>query len=211
MAIRLIAGLGNPGDEHAVTRHNAGFWFVDAVASAGLGGGACVWKNEPRFKGHLAKCPSPGIGSHSLWLLKPSTFMNRSGAAVQPLLQFYQIDPTEVLVVHDELDLLPGQIRLKQGGGHGGHNGVRDIANAVGSVDFWRLRIGIGHPRSLGPEQAVADFVLHRPNSADAQDIQAALSRCIDCLPELVLGKTDAAQRRLHTDPPSKTLPLKGT
>ena len=149
MTIRLIAGLGNPGAGYSETRHNAGFWFVDALAARGLGAGPASWSSEGRFKGHAAKVAAPGLAAGGLWLLKPDTFMNRSGASVQPMCHFYQIATEEILVVHDELDLPPGQIRLKQGGGHGGHNGIRDIAATLGDANFWRLRLGIGHPHEI--------------------------------------------------------------
>lgn len=191
MAIQLIAGLGNPGPDYAQTRHNAGFWFVDRIATAG----GLHWQHESRFYAETARMPA------GPWLAKPLSFMNRSGQSVGALARFFRIPVQEILVVHDELDLLPGDVRLKQGGGHGGHNGVRDIATSLGSPDFWRLRIGIGHPRSLGLNQQVADFVLHRPRVDDEIALGHALSLCLQSLPDLVKGEMAAVQRRLHVSP----------
>lgn len=188
MAIKLIAGLGNPGPDYAQTRHNAGFWFLDRLA------GTSHWQHEARFQAEVSKLTPSGI-----WLMKPLTFMNRSGQAVGALARFYRIAVEDILVVHDELDLLPGDVRLKQGGGHGGHNGVRDIASALGSPDFWRLRIGIGHPRSLQLSQQVADFVLHRPRADEAIAIDLALDRCEQAMADILKGEMPAAQRLLHT------------
>ncbi|MFM1928303.1 MAG: hypothetical protein RIR28_886 [Pseudomonadota bacterium] len=207
MTIRLIAGLGNPGAGYSETRHNAGFWFVDALAARGLGAGPASWSSEGRFKGHAAKVAAPGLAAGGLWLLKPDTFMNRSGASVQPMCHFYQIEPQELLVVHDELDLPPGQIRLKQGGGHGGHNGIRDIATTLGDANFWRLRLGIGHPRTLGLAQAVADFVLERPRPEESTALGQAIDRAVQALPCLIRGDAAAAQRLLHVDPPTQPSP----
>jgi PTH1 family peptidyl-tRNA hydrolase len=207
MTIRLIAGLGNPGAGYSETRHNAGFWFVDALAARGLGAGPASWSSEGRFKGHAAKVAAPGLAAGGLWLLKPDTFMNRSGASVQPMCHFYQIATEEILVVHDELDLPPGQIRLKQGGGHGGHNGIRDIAAALGDANFWRLRLGIGHPRTLGLAQAVADFVLQRPRPEESTSLGQAIDRAVQALPCLIRGDAVAAQRLLHVDPPTQPSP----
>ena len=191
-ALRLIAGLGNPGPEYSETRHNAGFWFVDACARK-LGARLA---SESRYFGEAARIRAEG---QDLWLFKPLTFMNRSGQAVAALARFYKISPEEILVVHDELDLLPGEIRLKQGGGIGGHNGLKDIAAHLGSGDFWRLRLGIGHPRNLGMAQEVVDFVLHRPRAQEREAIDIALARGLDELPAMLRGDFPAAMRRLHT------------
>ncbi len=191
--MRLIAGLGNPGPEYSETRHNAGFWFVDACARK-LGARLAP---ESRYFGEAARIRTDG---QDLWLLKPLTFMNRSGQALAALARFHKISPEEILVVHDELDLLPGEIRLKQGGGNGGHNGLKDIAAHLGSSDFWRLRLGIGHPRSLGVAQEVVDFVLHRPRSQEREAIDIALARSLDELPALLQGDFPTAMRRLHTN-----------
>ena len=155
--IRLVAGLGNPGREHAATRHNAGFWFADALA-ARL---STTFASEGKFHGHVAKAAG------DLRLLKPGTYMNLSGRSVSALARFLAIEPQDILVVHDELDLLPGEAKMKFGGGIAGHNGLRDIAAQLGTPDFWRLRIGIGHPRdSAIPQQDVADYVLAPPSAA---------------------------------------------
>src|SRR5919106_3950339 len=155
--MKLIVGLGNPGKKYEATRHNAGFWFVEAVARATR----ADFRREPRFFGEVARIPAT-----DLWFLKPDTYMNNSGRSVGSLATFYRITPDQILVVHDELDLPPGAVRLKFGGGLSGHNGLRDIAPVLGTQDFWRLRIGIGHPRELAPgEQEVTDYVLHPPRS----------------------------------------------
>ncbi|MCD6682269.1 MAG: aminoacyl-tRNA hydrolase [Burkholderiaceae bacterium] len=191
-AIRLIVGLGNPGPEHEHDRHNAGFWFVDELARSH---GASLAR-EGKFFGLVARAR---IGVETVFLLEPSTWMNRSGQAVATMANFYRIAPDEILVVHDELDLLPGQAKLKRGGGHAGHNGLRDIQARLGSADFWRLRLGIGHPRSLQLEQEVVDFVLHRPSREQRQQIDDTITRALDCLPLLVAGDPEAAMQRLHT------------
>lgn len=189
--IRLIVGLGNPGPEHEHDRHNAGFWFVDAVARAHGGN----FGKETRFFGEVARVR---VGAEQVWLLKPSTWMNRSGQAVAGLAGFYRIQADQVLVAHDELDLMPGQSRLKKGGGSAGHNGLKDISARLGGPEYWRLRFGIGHPRTLQLNQQVADFVLHRP----AREDQAAIDEQIDCalrsLPDLVAGHFEAAMMKLH-------------
>jgi len=184
---RLIVGLGNPGAEYEDTRHNAGFWFVDRLArdlKVSLA-------PQSKFLGLAAR-------AGEVWLLQPTTFMNRSGHAVAALARFYKIAPEEILVVHDELDLLPGAIRLKQGGGNGGHNGLKDIQAQLGTPNFWRLRLGIGHPRSLKLQQEVVDFVLHRPRAEEQQEIDGAIHRCLLAWPRLAAGDFAAAQQQLH-------------
>lgn len=190
--LRLIVGLGNVGAEYERTRHNAGFWFVDAVARKA----GAVFAQERKFHGEAARLRS---GAHELWLLKPGTYMNRSGQAVVALALFYKILPHQILVVHDELDLPPGAAKMKRGGGTGGHNGLKDIHAKLSTPDFWRLRLGIGHPRTLGLQQAVADFVLHPPSREHEQDIDDAMSRALDVLPLLVEGRPEAAMLKLHT------------
>ena len=188
-AIRLVAGLGNPGREHAATRHNAGFWFVDALA-ANLG---CAFVSEGKFHGHVARAGA------DLRLLKPATYMNLSGRAVAALMRFYGIAPDELLVVHDELDLRPGEIRLKQGGGLAGHNGLRDIDAQLGTAEFWRLRIGIGHPRdSALPQQDVVDYVLRPPAKEELVAIRSAIVRGLDAWPAIAAGEFERAMTRLH-------------
>ncbi|MFM7759658.1 MAG: aminoacyl-tRNA hydrolase [Burkholderiaceae bacterium] len=188
-SIKLIVGLGNPGAEYAPTRHNAGFWLVDQLAHGTL-------KLESRFQGLVGKTR---IGGHDIWLLEPQTFMNRSGQSVGAFARFYRILPAEVLVVHDELDLLPGTAKLKLGGSTGGHNGLKDISAVLGTQDYWRLRIGIGHPRSLNLQQAVIDFVLHRPRAEEQASIASAIEKSLDVLPLLCEGKPEQAMHLLHT------------
>ncbi|MDR3055099.1 MAG: aminoacyl-tRNA hydrolase [Zoogloeaceae bacterium] len=184
---RLIVGLGNPGAEYETTRHNAGFWFVDALAQRLK----VSLSPQPKFFGNVGR-------QGELWLLEPSTFMNRSGQAVGALARFYKIAPEEVLVIHDDLDLPPGGIRLKQGGGNGGHNGLKDIQAALSTPNFWRLRLGVGHPRELGMSQQVIDFVLARPKAAEQTEIDIAIERSLDASPALLAGDYEKAQRLLH-------------
>lgn len=190
--LRLIVGLGNVGAEYERTRHNAGFWFVDAVARKA---GASL-THERKFHGEVARLKN---GADELWLLKPDTYMNRSGQAVVALALYYKILPHQILVVHDELDLPPGAAKMKRGGGTGGHNGLKDIHAKLSTPDFWRLRLGIGHPRTLGLEQAVADFVLHPPSREHQEAIEGAITRALEVVPLLVEGRTEAAVLKLHT------------
>lgn len=190
MAIRLIVGLGNPGAEYEHTRHNAGFWLVDNLAGHRL-------SRESRFQALAAKTQ---IAGNEVWLLEPQTFMNRSGQSVGALTRFYKIAPEEVLVVHDELDLAPGVAKLKKGGSSGGHNGLKDITAALGTQDYWRLRIGIGHPRTSGSQQPVADYVLHRPRKEEQPLIDEAIAKSQDVIGLLCEGKFDAATMLLHTN-----------
>ena len=184
---RLVVGLGNPGADYENTRHNAGFWFVDRLARDLK----VMLAPEAKFFGQVAR-------AGNLWLLQPGTFMNRSGQAVAALANFYKISPEEILVVHDELDLLPGGIRLKQGGGNGGHNGLKDIQAKLGTADFWRLRLGIGHPRTLNLPHPVVDFVLHPPRHDEQDLIDRAIDRCLLAWPKLAAGEMSAAQQLLH-------------
>lgn len=188
-AIRLIAGLGNPGAKYEDTRHNAGFWFVDRVASRH--GGAL--RNESKFHGHLARVCVSGF---DVRLLQPMTFMNRSGQSLVAVARYFDIEPAEILVVHDELDLPPGQVRVKQGGGHAGHNGLRDIMSALGSKDFWRLRVGIDHP---GDRNRVVDYVLNRPGKDEFNAIEDCLDDAEAALPDMLAGKFNLAMNRLHS------------
>ena len=193
MPIRLIVGLGNPGPEYELTRHNAGFWLVDNLANSLPG---CRLQREARFNALVAKT---AIKGQEVWLLEPQTFMNRSGQSVGGLARFFKINPDEVLVVHDELDLAPGVVKMKKGGSSGGHNGLKDITAALGTQDYWRLRIGIGHPRSLNSQQAVADFVLHRPRKEEQVLIEEAIEKSLRVLPLAIEGKFDIATMQLHT------------
>lgn len=192
--IRLIVGLGNIGAEYERTRHNAGFWFVDEVAAKAR----VSFAGERKFHGDVARVRDP---SHELWLLKPTTYMNRSGQAVVALALYYKILPTQILVVHDEVDLPPGSVKLKRGGGTAGHNGLKDIQGRLSTPDFWRLRIGVGHPRALQLTQEVADFVLHQPSREHAQLIDASMGRALDVVPLLVEGQFERAMMQLHRAP----------
>ena len=188
-AIQLIAGLGNPGSKYEQTRHNAGFWFVDAVARRYDAG----FRAESRYKSDVARC---WIDDHDCRLQKPMDFMNCSGMPVASLAAFYRIPRQAILVVHDELDLPPGTVRLKKGGGHGGHNGLRDLIPKLGGNDFMRLRIGIGHP---GHRDDVTGHVL-KPATRDERDaIETAIDAAIQVLPDIVDGKLDRAMKELHT------------
>jgi PTH1 family peptidyl-tRNA hydrolase len=182
MPIRLIVGLGNPGPEYEQTRHNAGFWLVDNLANSLPG---CRLQRESRFNAFVAKT---AIKGQEVWLLEPQTFMNRSGQSVGALARFYKINPDEVLVV-----------QMKKGGSSGGHNGLKDITAALGTQDYWRLRIGIGHPRTLASQQAVADFVLHRPRKEEQVLIEESIEKSLRVLPLAVEGKFDIATMQLHT------------
>lgn len=187
--IRLIIGLGNPGREYEDTRHNAGFWWVDELAQLQK----LSFKSEAKFHALSARGQLHG---QEIFLLKPQTFMNGSGRAVASLAQFYKINPAEMLVVHDELDLLPGVARLKLGGGHGGHNGLKDIIAHLGSRDFWRLRIGIGHP---GDRAEVSNFVLNHPRREERELIEQAMQHAQHVAPLIIEGKTEAAMLKLHS------------
>jgi PTH1 family peptidyl-tRNA hydrolase len=194
--MKLVAGLGNPGKKYEATRHNAGFWWIDALARAG---GATL-RHEARFHGEVGRIATP---TGEVWLLKPATYMNESGRAVGALADFYKIEPGQILVVHDELDLQPGVIRLKLGGSASG-NGVRSVIQRLGSPQFWRLRIGIGHPRELASsEQEVVDYVLHAPRAEEQRAIDEAMQRASEAWPLIAAGDMQAAMLRLHTRPGS--------
>ncbi len=200
-SISLVVGLGNPGREYEDTRHNAGFWWADQLASRVNG----AFRADSKFSGLVAKTPT-------FWLLKPSTFMNRSGLAVGALAKFYRIEPAQILVVHDELDLPAGDAKLKLGGSHGGHNGLKDIDAHLGTRDYWRLRLGIGHPRALakadgGAHIEVVDYVLQRPGTAEARAIEDAMHRSIDIWETMATGDFEAAMLKLHTKPTIAKLP----
>ena len=190
--LRLIVGLGNPGPEHARTRHNAGFWFIDALArQAGARFGL-----DSKLFGETAKAD---IGGQAVWLLKPATFMNLSGKSLTAALRFWKIEPEQMLVAHDELDLPPGTARLKFDGGHGGQNGLRDTMRLLGHGRFHRLRIGIGHP---GHKDMVTPWVLGRPGAADEVLVLRAIDDALDVLPLAVQGNFPDAMTRLHTPRP---------
>ena len=191
--LRLIVGLGNPGTEYEATRHNAGFWWVDALA-AKLG---APLRPERGWQALAARVDRPG--AEPLWLLEPMTFMNRSGVSVATLARFYKIAPAQILVVHDELDLPPGQARLKLGGSAAGHNGLKDIQHMLGSHDFWRLRLGIGHP---GDRAEVVDYVLKKPSPDHRQAIAEAIAKSLEASELLLAGEMDRALARIHAKPP---------
>ena len=197
---RLVVGLGNPGAEYSETRHNAGFWFCERLADK-LG---ARFSHESRFHGLVAHARDAG-----LWLLMPQTYMNRSGQAVGALARFYRIAPAEILVVHDELDIPPGQLRLKFGGGLGGHNGLKDTSAHLGTNDYWRLRVGIGHP---GDRNEVANYVLKPARREEQAEIEDALERALGAWPTIARGDWNAASTRLNARPappkPPKTKDL---
>lgn len=186
--IRLIAGLGNPGPRYASTRHNAGFWFVDALVRARSG----RFRRESNFDGEVARI---GFSNDDLWLFKPGAFMNLSGRALRSIIAFYKIPLSNVLVAHDEIDLPPGAVRLKHGGGHGGHNGLRDTSAHLGK-DFWRLRIGVGHP---GHKDQVIDYVLSAPCTHECQAILDGIHKALAVMPGLAEGEFEKAMQQLHT------------
>jgi peptidyl-tRNA hydrolase, PTH1 family len=189
-ALRLIVGLGNPGADYAETRHNAGFWFCERLArDIGVG-----FAKESRYHGWVANAREA-----AMWLLMPATFMNRSGQAVQALTHFYRIAPAEMLVVHDELDLPPGRGQLRFGGGLGGHNGLKDITAHLGTQDYWRLRVGIGHP---GDRNEVVNYVLKPPRQEESEAIDALLDRALLTWPQLVRADFNAAMQKINAKPP---------
>ncbi len=192
--IRLLVGLGNPGKDYERTRHNAGSWLVERFASAS----GAHFRKDPKYQALVART-EPGSQGNGAWLLLPQGFMNASGHAVQMLAGFFKIKPEEILVVHDELDFAPGIVRIKQGGGIGGHNGLRDISQRIASHDYWRLRIGIGHP---GNKDEVADYVLHKPSLEDKTAIDAAIGRALAVLPQCLTGDLQGAMQKLHSEEP---------
>ena len=187
--IQLVAGLGNPGAKYEQTRHNAGFWFVDEVARQV---NAC-FKSESKYKSEVARC---AIAGNDCRLQKPMDFMNRSGMPVASLAAFYQIPRSSILIVHDDLDLPPGTVKLKRGGGHGGHNGLRDLIPHLGGNDFLRLRIGIGHP---GHRDDVVGYVLKNASRDERAIIDRAIDEAVKVLPDIISGDFDKAMKELHT------------
>ena len=190
-SIKLIVGLGNPGDKYQATRHNAGFWFVDAIA-AQTNSKLTI---DAKMFGHVGKLDA------DKWLLKPTTFMNGSGKAVAALANYYKILPSEILVAHDELDLPTGSAKLKFGGGHGGHNGLRDIHAALGTADYWRLRLGIDHPGPSSPNKAneVINYVLKAPIKTESDALQASIHAACGVVELLIKGEFESAMQKLHT------------
>jgi PTH1 family peptidyl-tRNA hydrolase len=190
--IRLLVGLGNPGAEYEATRHNAGFWWIDEVARQ-LGAHLAP---ERSYFGLVARVNRP---DGPVWLLEPMTFMNLSGKAVAALARFYKIAPTEILVVHDELDLMPGQMKMKLGGSHAGHNGLKDIHAQLGTPDYWRLRLGIGHP---GVKAEVIDYVLRKPAPEQREAIEKAIEQSMTALDLVLAGDMERAMMKIHAKPP---------
>jgi peptidyl-tRNA hydrolase, PTH1 family len=187
MTIRMIVGLGNPGKEYERTRHNAGFWLLERFARAA----GIVLRKEAKYQALIGRHAPSGA-----WLLLPQTFMNASGRSVIMLAGFFKIAPAEILVAHDELDFAPGVAKLKQGGGIAGHNGLRDISQRLGSHDYWRLRLGIGHP---GDKSAVHDYVLQKPSPEDRAAIERAIDSASEVLPLCLAGDLQGAMLKLHT------------
>ncbi len=197
--IKLFVGLGNPGPEYEGTRHNAGFWWANALASDLR----VSLQPDRNYYGLVARTTVHG---ESVWLLEPQTFMNLSGKSVGALARFFKIKPEEVLVAHDELDLPPGQVKLKKGGGHGGHNGLRDIHAQLGSSDYWRLRIGIGHP---GDKQEVPNWVLRKPSPDQRALMEDSIIHSLQASPELLAGDMEKAMLKIHTTKPPRPKPAR--
>jgi PTH1 family peptidyl-tRNA hydrolase len=197
MGIKLFVGLGNPGSDYEQTRHNAGFWFIDALARELK----VSLVPEKSYFGLAARAQFQG---QTLWLLEPQTFMNLSGKSVAALARFFKIAPEEVLVAHDELDIVPGQVKLKQGGSHAGHNGLRDIHAQLGSPNYWRLRLGIGHP---GAKDQVLSWVLKKPMAEHRDAIDECIERAVRALPLLVAGDFTQAMMQIHTSKPPRPKP----
>lgn len=192
LAVKLIVGLGNPGPEYESSRHNAGFWFVDLLARRHGG----VFRLEPKFRAELARTR---IAGHECWLVKPQDFMNRSGQVTAAVAAFYKTPVEAILVAHDELDLSPGVARLKHGGGAGGHNGLKDLIAHFGA-QFWRLRLGVGHP---GVRELVIPYLLGRTSSAEREPIEHSLQPAADAIPVLLEQGAEIAMQQLHTQPPA--------
>ena len=190
--IRLLVGLGNPGPEYAATRHNAGFWFIDAAARA-------LRVNLAPERSYFGIAGRASTAHGPVWLLQPMTFMNLSGKSVAALARFFKIEPAQILVVHDELDLMPGHMKLKLGGNPAGHNGLKDIHAQLGTADYWRLRLGIGHP---GVKSEVVDYVLRKPPLAEREAIDKSIEQSIGALDLLLAGEMDRAMMAIHARPP---------
>ena len=195
--IRLLVGLGNPGPEYEATRHNAGFWFIDAVARELH----TTLVPDRSYFGLVARVNRP---AGPVWLLEPMTYMNLSGKSVAALARFFKIAPGEILVAHDELDLLPGQVKMKLGGSHAGHNGLKDIQAQLGSADFWRLRLGIGHP---GVRSEVVNYVLRKPAAEHHEAIDKSIEQSLSALDLLLEGDMERALMKVHAKPPRPKLP----
>ena len=197
--IKLFVGLGNPGTEYEATRHNAGFWWTDALARD-LKLSPALDKN---YHGRVARTT---IAGQNVWLLEPLTFMNLSGKSVAALMRFFKLAPEEILVAHDELDIVPGQAKLKFGGSHAGHNGLRDIHAQLGTGDYWRLRIGVGHP---GVKSEVINWVLKKPSQEHRVAIEDSIARSLKAVPALLAGEMEKATMLIHTSAPPRPKPLR--
>lgn len=195
--IKLFAGLGNPGAEYEATRHNAGFWWIDALANELK----VTLAPDKNFQGQVGRTT---VNGQTVWLLKPQTFMNLSGRSVAALARFFKIQPSEILVVHDELDVIPGQAKLKLGGSHAGHNGLRDIHAQLGTADYWRLRLGIGHP---GVKSEVIHWVLKKPLAEQRTAIDECVDRTLKAVPALLAGEMEKATLLIHTAKPPRPKP----
>ncbi|MBI2772707.1 MAG: aminoacyl-tRNA hydrolase [Burkholderiales bacterium] len=195
--IKLFVGLGNPGPDYEATRHNAGFWWIDALARE-------LKLRLVADKGYHGLVARTSIDGQNLWLLEPQTFMNLSGKSVAALARFFKIAPGEILVVHDELDVVPGQAKLKFGGSHAGHNGLRDIHGQLGTGDYWRLRLGIGHP---GVKSEVADWVLKKPSAEQRTALEESVARTLKAVPAMLVGEMDKATLIVHTSKPPRPKP----
>ena len=197
--IKLFVGLGNPGPDYAATRHNAGFWWIDELARE-------LKVSLSMDKSYHSYVARTTVGGQTIWLLQPQTFMNLSGKAVASLSKFFKIAPEEILVVHDELDIAPGQMKVKFGGSHAGHNGLRDIHAQLGSADYWRLRIGVGHP---GVKSEVINWVLKKPSLDNRIAIDQAITRSLKAVPDMIIGDMDKATMLIHTTKPQRPKPPK--
>jgi PTH1 family peptidyl-tRNA hydrolase len=190
--IRLLVGLGNPGPEYDATRHNAGFWFIDEVART-------LRVSLTPERSYFGLAARANLADGPVWLLEPMTFMNLSGKSVAALARFFKIEPGEILVAHDELDLMPGQVKMKLGGSHAGHNGLKDIQAQLGSADFWRLRLGIGHP---GVKAEVVNYVLRKPLAEQREAIDKSIEQAVAALPLMLEGDMERALMKVHAKPP---------
>lgn len=197
--IKLFVGLGNPGLDYAATRHNAGFWWIDELARELK----VSLSMDKSYHGYVARTT---VGAQTIWLLQPQTFMNLSGKSVAGLARFFKIAPEEILVAHDELDITPGDVKLKLGGSHAGHNGLRDIHAQLGSANYWRLRIGVGHP---GVKSEVINWVLKKPSMEQRQLIDEGIARSLKAVPDMVKGEMEKATMVVHTSKPPRPKPAR--
>lgn len=197
--IKLFVGLGNPGPEYEGTRHNAGFWWIDALSRQ-------LKAPLQMDKGYHGLVARTSLNGENVWLLEPQTYMNVSGKSVAALARFFKIAPGEILVAHDEMDIVPGEVKLKLGGGHAGHNGLRDIHAQLGTGDYWRLRLGVGHP---GVKSEVVSWVLKKPSPDHRIAIEQSIDRCLKAVPQFLAGEMDKATMLVHTSKPPRPKPPK--